>query len=238
MSGSLYLIGGTHAERWADARYSYALTAACPDIGPGDTSTCNAANQSCATKGKSGMHEYIWRSESAPEVLGATITGDICESDLPAPISVATVSSSAREYEEIHMPVPVPEIEPHGYTSVNLPVLVSVHDVGDQYMTVSLPVRGFLRASPTYSWTFDHDPTPLVGAGREYEDGFDPRYVPDHYLSHTYRKAQIAASVTLTVTWKATFTAAGHTVTVPNLAMPGITTTFPVYEAHAVLVGG
>jgi hypothetical protein len=103
-------------------------------------------------------------------------------------------------------------------------------------MQVQQPVPGQLVATPSFSWKFD-DGTVVTGAGVPY-DGTDPRTAPSHYVSHTYAAAQAQASVTLTVTWNATFTAAGQTFTIAPLVMPPIRTTFSVHEARSVLVNG
>jgi hypothetical protein len=103
-------------------------------------------------------------------------------------------------------------------------------------MQVQQPVPGLLVATPTYTWKFDDGAT-VTGAGLPY-DGTDPRVDPGHYASHTYTAAEAHASVTLTVTWNATFTVAGQAFTIPRLVMPPITTTFSVHEAHSVLVSG
>jgi hypothetical protein len=101
-------------------------------------------------------------------------------------------------------------------------------------MTVRLPVPGRLLAIPSFTWIFD-DGTTLAGPGRPF-DGTDPRESPEHYLSHIYRAPEANASVTLTVTWRATFTAGGRTFAVPLLTMPSIVSRYSVYEAHSVLV--
>lgn len=220
-----------------ETQYEWALTPACQGAKPDSPMDCDAAEQFCAANGKSGLHEYIWRSEIEPEALGPTVVGDVCASDLPAPISVGQAGTDVHEFEQDHMPIPVPNVQPRSWTLVNLPVIVSVADVGEQTMNVTEPVPGQLVATPTYTWTFDHDDSStLMGTGIAY-DGTDPRRDPTHYLTHTFRAVESNASVTLTVKWNATFTAAGYTMTLPQLVMPPIVTTFPVYEAHSVLVG-
>jgi hypothetical protein len=101
-------------------------------------------------------------------------------------------------------------------------------------MAVRQPVAGRLLTVPSYSWSFD-DGTVLAGAGRPY-DGTDPRQSPTHYLAHTYIEPETSASVSLVVTWRATFTAGGRSFAVAPLTMPPIITRYPVYEAHSVLV--
>lgn len=162
----------------------------------------------------------------------------MCTGGLGEPTPAQQIVDEVSEYERIHVPIPKPNVQPSKYTLVNLPVLVSVTDPGEQVMSVQQPVPGQLVATPTFTWTFD-DGTTLTGAGKPYEDDIDPRYDESgYYLSHTYRKPQPHASVTLVVTWHATFSAAGETFNLPDLDMPGITTDFAVDEAHAVLVGG
>jgi hypothetical protein len=134
------------------------------------------------------------------------------------------------------VPIPVPDVQPAGTALVNLPVIVSVPQPQPVTMQVQQPVPGTLVATPTFTWAFDDGAT-VTGAGVPY-DGTDPRVDPAHYVSHTYTTADAHASVTLTVTWNATFTAAGQAFPIAPLTMPPITTTFTVNEAHAVLVSG
>jgi hypothetical protein len=218
--------------------YRYTLSPACPLAKPFDATLCAGASSYCASIGKAGFHEYVWRTDELSDFKQWLIVGDICSGGLGDPVSEQQVVDGVSEYERVHVPIPKPNVQPGTYTLVNLPVLVSVTDPGEQVMSVQQPVPGQLVATPTFSWTFD-DGTILKGVGRPYTDGVDPRYdKAGYYLSHTYRESRAHASVTLVVTWHATFAAAGQTFDLPDLRMPGITTTFEVDEAHAVLVGG
>jgi hypothetical protein len=216
--------------------YEYAATPACPLALPGDAVNCTAAAQYCAQNGSIGIHEDIWRREATPTIGPWTVVSQTCTGAGPAPIPVEQVVQDASEYERTHVPIPVPNVQPPGVALVNLPVIVSVPQPEPVTMQVQQPVPGTLVATPTFAWRFDDGAT-VTGAGTPY-DGTDPRVNPAHYVSHTYTAADAHASVTLTVTWNATFTAAGQDFPIPPLTMPPITTTFTVHEAHAVLVSG
>jgi len=219
------------------ATYRYSVSPACAQATPIDGVNCQAASQYCAANGGSGSHEYVWRTETSPVFKDWVLVGDLCTGAVPDPVSPQQIIDNAHEYERDHMPPGVPLVQPGNIAIVNIPVLASVTPLQQQIMDVQLPVPGELVATPSYSWTFD-DGTTVSGSGTAY-DGTDPRTNPGHYaVAHTYTKAQAQASVALTITWNATFTAAGETITIPALVMPPITTTFTVDEAHAVLVSG
>lgn len=218
--------------------YEYAVRPACSQAAPNpfDAVNCAAASQFCAARGDAGLHEEVWRAEVAPIRGNYALVGELCTGALPDPLPNKQIAGNAAEYERDHMPPGVPLVQPAKVAIVNIPVLASVTPLPVQRMNVQLPVPGELVATPSYSWTFD-DGTTISGPGTPY-DGTDPRTNPAHYVAHTYTKAQSQASVSLTVTWNATFTAAGQTITIPPVIMPPITTTFTVDEAHAVLVSG
>ena len=218
------------------ATYSYALSPACPQSQPFGTSSCVGAQQFCAATGSSGLHENVWRKELEPQPTDWTMVGDVCIGALPEPVDAGHLLNDVVEYEQLTVPTPEPTVQPAGGALVNLPVVVSVRDVGTQIMTVQQPVPGRLVAIPSYAWTFD-DGAVLNGAGHAY-DGTDPRQSPTHYLAHAYREPKSDASVTLTVTWQATFTAGGHDFAITPLQMPPIVSRYSVYEAHSVLVNG
>lgn len=218
------------------ATYSYALSPACPQDGPFSDSSCAGAEQFCANTGSSGLHENVWREQVEPTPTDWLIVGDVCIGALPDPVDTRQVLADVAEFERLNVPTPQPQVQPAGGALVNLPVVVSVRDVGPQAMAVRQPVPGRLLAVPSYSWDFD-DGAVLHGAGRAY-DGTNPRQSPTHYLSHTYRQPEATAWVTLTVTWQATFTAGGRRFVVAPLTMPPDVRRYSVYEAHSVLVDG
>jgi hypothetical protein len=219
-----------------DVEYGYAVTPACPLARPGDGINCTGAAQYCALAGSSGVHEDVWRRETAPVTTPWQMVGQVCTGVGPPQVPVDQVIQDVGEYERDHMPIPTANVQPAGVAIVNLPVLVSATQLGPQTMQVQQPVPGELVATPTYTWTFDDGGT-ATGPGTAY-DGTDPRTDPAHYALHIYRAANEHASVTLTVTWNATFSVAGQTFPIPQLVMPPITTTFSVREAHSVLVSG
>jgi len=216
--------------------YEYTVTPACPGNNERGAIVCVTAGSHCASIGQAGLYEDVWRAETAPAVTAFEIVGHICSGGNKPLISEQTIRQDISEYERLHMPVPAPVVQPAAIAIVNIPVLVSLEPLGRQTMLVTQPTPGQLVATPTYTWTFDGDPaTAVTGVGRPY-DGVDPRDYPAHYVSHTYTEPEPHGSVTLTVTWNATFTTAGQTLTIPLLTMPPITRTFAVHEAHAVLV--
>jgi hypothetical protein len=214
--------------------YRYALSPACFETDPFEGVNCAGAAEFCAESGQSGMHEDVWRMEVWPTTGAYVIVGAICTGGQPRAIPTQEIVDAAQEYERTHLPQAVPRVQPGGVVVVNLPVLASVSPLPVQTMVVQLPVPGVLVATPSYAWTFD-DGTNITGAGLPY-DGTDPRVDPGHYVAHTYVKAQTNASVSLTVSWTARFTAAGQTIDIPAVVMPAITTTFSVHEARSVLV--
>ena len=218
------------------AIYRYTLTPACPQAQPLADVNCTAAAQYCANNGQSGIHEDVWREQTAPAVVPWRIVNQVCVGPNEDSPTLGDVQLSASEYERTHVPIPVPNVQPATVALVNLPVIVSVPQPQPVTMQVQQPVPGTLVATPTFSWTFDDGAT-VTGAGVPY-DGTDPRTDPTHYVSHTYAAADPHASVTLTVTWNATFTAAGQVFPIAPLVMPPISTAFAVQEAHAVLVSG
>jgi hypothetical protein len=218
------------------ALYQYSVSPECPQAGPFDSVNCTGAAEFCSANGESGLHELIWRRELTPVFRDWSVVGHVCTGSLPTPITVAQLAEDVGEYERDHMPIPTANVQPTGVAIVNLPVLVSATPLGPQTMQVQQPVPGELVATPTYTWTFDDGGT-ATGPGTAY-DGTDPRTDPAHYALHIYRAANEHASVTLTVTWNATFSVAGQTFPIPQLVMPPITTTFSVREAHSVLVSG
>jgi len=220
------------------ATYSYAVSPDCPQArtNPFDAVDCAPASQYCAANNQSGMHELVWRSEIRPEFRDWAVVGDICTGGSPDPIPTQQIIDAAEEYERTHLPPALPQMQPSNMAIVNMPLLVNVVPLPVQTMAVQLPVPGELVATPSYSWTFD-DGTTVQGAGVPF-DGTDPRVDPGHYVSHTYLKAHAHASVSLTVTWTAKFTAAGQTIDLPDVTMPAVTLNYSVHEARSVLVSG
>lgn len=236
-TGSVVSIPTSEAgPRDPDAVYAYSVSPDCPGALPRDAINCTEAAQYCAANGQSGVHEDVWRSEISPVWQDWTIVGHVCTGSGGVATPVDQVIQDVGEYERDHMPIPTANVQPAGVAIVNLPVLVSATPLGPQTMQVQQPVPGELVATPTYTWTFD-DGGAATGPGTPY-DGTDPRADPAHYALHIYRAANEHASVTLTVTWNATFSVAGQTFPIPQLVMPPITTTFSVREAHSVLVSG
>jgi hypothetical protein len=219
-----------------DTFYRYAISPACPNALPFNAIDCVTADQFCATVGQAGVHENVWREEIAPVATTWIVVGALCTGGAAAPISIQAAAAGASEFEQDHLPVPTPVVQPGAIAIVNLPIIVSVAQAGPQILQVQLPVPGELIATPSYSWTFNNGIT-ITGPGIPY-DGTDPRADPTHYVSDTYTAADPAGSVTLTVTWTATFTVAGIAVPVPPVVMPPIVTTFTVHEARSVLVTG
>jgi hypothetical protein len=216
------------------ALYQYSVSPDCPQAEPFDVINCTDAASYCARNGQTGLHEDVWREETWPTAVPWKIVGHVCSGGEATPVPVDELTQDLAEYERDHMPIPTANVQPAGVAIVNLPVLVSATQLGPQTMQVQQPVPGELVATPTYTWTFDDGGT-ATGPGTAY-DGTDPRTDPAHYALHIYRAANEHASVTLTVTWNATFSVAGQTFPIPQLVMPPITTTFSVREAHSVLV--
>ncbi|HLZ38643.1 MAG TPA: PKD domain-containing protein [Mycobacteriales bacterium] len=120
-------------------------------------------------------------------------------------VDVDAALAAVRQVLEERLPRPAFTVQPARRAVVQLPVIVAAVQHPDAGFDVTVPVPGRLAATASYAWNFgEGEGAGASGPGRPY-DGTSPTRHPGHYVSHTYRRAG-AATVTLTVTWTATFT--------------------------------
>jgi hypothetical protein len=118
---------------------------------------------------------------------------------------------------------------------VNLPAIASTDPRGTITTEINEPVRGTLRATPSYVWDFG-DGGGGHGPGIPY-DGTSPVRDPGHYVAHTYR-ALGTPTVTVTVTWSVTFTIPGYLPIPLQPVVRESTASTTIREASSQLVGG
>jgi hypothetical protein len=123
-------------------------------------------------------------------------------------VDVAAALVAVRQQLEERLPRPAFTFQPAGGAIVQLPVIVAAVRHADAGLDVTVPVPGRLAATASYAWRFGDEAT-ASGPGRLY-DGTSPTRHPEHYVAHTYRRPG-GSTVTLTVTWNATFTLADGT---------------------------
>jgi hypothetical protein len=123
-------------------------------------------------------------------------------------VDVDAALAASRQVLEERLPQPAFTFQPAGGAIVQLPVIVAAVQHSDAGFDVTVPVPGRLAATASYAWRFGDEATGS-GPGRLY-DGTSPTRHPGHYVAHTYRRPG-GSTVTLTVTWNATFTLADGT---------------------------
>ena len=90
---------------------------------------------------------------------------------------------------------------------VNLPMIASTDDRPPITIELSDPIVGTATATPEFLWTFAPGAV-AHGPGRPY-DGTSPTSNPGYYVAYTYRSLG-TPTVSLTVTWRVTFTIPGY----------------------------
>jgi hypothetical protein len=118
---------------------------------------------------------------------------------------------------------------------INLPSIASTEPRGTITLEINEPVRGTLRATPSYVWDFG-DGSGGHGPGIPY-DGTSPVSDPGHYVAHAYR-ALGTPTVTLTVTWSVTFTIPGYLPIPMRPVVRDASMTTTIREASSQLIGG
>lgn len=218
------------------ARWSSACTPFNPTTG-GETvdDGCVKAVASCP----GGLMMTLWLREVSPILGDWERVRDECVggSTPPSPggVTASEIRSVVSEELRTRLPAPVVRVQPGVVVPVNFPVIFSAGDPGPQGFSVSVPLPGQVSATPTYRWSFG-DGSFGDGRGTPY-DGTLPRVDPWHYVSHLYLAPKPRMTVSLTVTWHATFTVQGlPTFVLDDIVLPAVTHTFAVKEAHATLV--
>jgi hypothetical protein len=147
------------------------------------------------------------------------------------------VMSSVREEVRKRVPPARITLQPGNVVPVNMPLIVSAADPGNQDFAITLPQAGTVSVRPTYRWDFGDGGT-ATGRGKPF-DGVTPRQDPGRYVTHTYTRPFQRVTVSLTVTWHATLTIPGvGSMSLQDVVMPPVTHTMSVQEARAVLVAG
>jgi len=118
---------------------------------------------------------------------------------------------------------------------VNLPMIASTDDRPPITIELSDPIVGTATATPEFLWTFG-DGAAAHGPGRPY-DGTSPTANPGYYVAHTYRGLG-TPTVTLTVTWRVTFTIPGYPPVELTDVVRESTATTTIRSAGSELIGG
>jgi hypothetical protein len=151
-------------------------------------------------------------------------------------VTLDDLRAALREQMEELLPKPAISLAPPNGGLVNLPVIVSTTQHGQEGFDVTVPLPGRVDANAiSYDWAFS-DGGSASGPGRPYESGITPSRAPDYYLTHTYLGAG-AASATVTVVWQGTFTIGGYTVDLDPVTFTA-DSQFPVFEARSQLIAG
>jgi hypothetical protein len=151
-------------------------------------------------------------------------------------VSLAVLRAAMREQMEELLPKPAISLAPPNGGLVNLPLIVSTTEHGQEGFDVTVPLPGRVDATAmSYDWAFS-DGGAASGAGRSYEVGITPRQAPNYYVTHTYLDTG-AASATVTVVWNGTFTIGGYTVDLEPVTFTA-DSQFPIFEARSQLIAG
>lgn len=201
--------GGAHGPT-----YEYEYTPACADNrtlsstdGFAKFIDCPGAHQ-CPDPGQTEM--YIARRTVDGVTPGPwTYAGSAClgPEQLLAYDPAAAAAFALDYFQHLPLPEPGVHVQPAGRALVNLPTII------------------YADPPPAGRWSVDHAPFPTITItgtphwqieaggtttssdtpGRPY-DGTDPRSDPGHYVTHTFTEPASATTITVTVTWSATFT--------------------------------
>lgn len=206
---------------------------------PANDDWCARAVTACVNGPVGSRLMTLWRRQVSPVSGDWERVRDECigGSTPPSPggVTASEIRSVVREELRTRLPAPVVRVQPGVVVPVNFPVIFSAGDPGPQGFSVSVPLPGQVSATPTYRWSFG-DGSFADGRGTPY-DGTSPRVDPWHYVSHLYLAPKPRMTVSLTVTWHATFTVQGlPTFVLDDIVLPAVTHTFAVKEAHATLV--
>jgi len=127
----------------------------------------------------------------------------------PKTISLADAQAAFLRYmRDKRLPVPTVATAPPTGGLVNLPQIFSTADSPVVTLDVTEPLPATLTAEPHYGWDFGDGAHGPDEPGTPYQAGVYPADHPGYYLEHTYA-ATGPATVTVTMTWKGTFTVAG-----------------------------
>jgi hypothetical protein len=151
-------------------------------------------------------------------------------------VTLADLRAALREQMEELLPKPAISLAPPNGGLVNLPVIVSTTEHGQEGFDITIPLPGRVNAAAvSYDWAFS-DGGAASGPGRPYESGITPSQAPSYYLTHTYLGAG-PASATVTVVWQGTFTIGGYTVELDPVTFTA-DVQFPIFEARSQLIAG
>jgi hypothetical protein len=120
----------------------------------------------------------------------------------------AAAAAFALDYFK-HLPLPEPgvHVQPAGRALVNLPTIIYADSPPTGRWSVDHAPFPTITITGTPHWQIEADGTSITSdtPGRAY-DGIDPRSNPSHYLTHTFTEPTSATTISVTVTWSATFT--------------------------------
>lgn len=161
--------------------------------------------------------------------------------DPPVSIPLAVVQASfVRQLREADLPHPsIASAPPAARSLVNLPLVFWTQDAAEVTLDVTVPLPARLTALPSYRWSFGDGATGPDDPGLPFDPGVLPTDNPDYYpVAHTFSTAG-GASVTVVVTWHATFVVAGidETFDIPAIELDA---SLPVtlFQSRTELVAG
>jgi hypothetical protein len=225
--------------------YEYAYTPACADNRPlsstdgfVNTIDCPGAHQ-CPDPRQMGM--YVARRVVDGTAPGPwTFAGSACLGPQQLlSYDPAAAAAFVLDYFK-HLPLPEPgvHVQPSGRPLVNLPTIVYADQPPAGHWVVDHAPFPTITITGTPHWQVDAGGTVTTSdtPGRPY-DGTDPRAAPGHYLTHTFTRPASAATITVTVTWSATFTLGNDPTPIPmnGTVSRSSTLTVAVDEAGSVL---
>lgn len=203
--------------------------------GNGNDLMCRAALAACPPP---EVNMYVFQRPAGSHIVPVRRPATVCIGS-PKTVSLADAQAAFLRYlRDKHLPRPVIATAPPTGGLVNLPQIFSTADTPVQTLDVTQPLPATLTAEPHYGWDFGDGATGPDEPGTPYRPGVFPADHPGFYLEHTYADTG-PVTVTLTVTWQATFTVAGVAGVFP---LPDVVFTVSralnVYQARSELVAG
>jgi hypothetical protein len=238
--------GGTDPSNYV--AYEYTHVPACSGDRQLDPVTGFTSEDDCQAA-RSCPEDTQTRVRIARRTVSATATGpwtylgiECLDTSAMQAYDPAAAAAFALDYFR-HLPLPVPgiHIQPGQRQVVNLPTIVSADPPPTGRWSVDHPPFPTIAIAGTPHWTINFgDGTALDSdtPGRGY-DGTDPVTDTSHYLQHTYTEPAAGRTITVTVTWTATFTLGADPTpqTMDGTVTRTSSTAVPVDQAESLLTG-